>query len=103
MSPIRARDKDQVAPATERGLVMLDFYQATCAPCRALKPRLQHFARRHRDRIAVYRIDIDENPDIPDQYGVMSVPTLILLRDTAEVARLDGLVHEEDIEALLGS
>jgi thioredoxin len=103
MSPIPELDADQVAPATQRGLVLLDFYQATCAPCRALEPRLERFARRHRDQIAVYRIDIDDNPDTPRQHGVMSIPTLILFRDGTEVARLDGLIHEEDIEALLGS
>ena len=99
MSPIRELDKGQVAPAIKRGLVVLDFYQATCAPCRALEPRLERFAHQHRDRIAVYRIDIDHSPDMPRQYGVMSIP--IVFRDGAEVARLDGLIRDEDLEALL--
>ncbi len=101
MSPIGELDADRVAPAIQQGLVLLDFYQATCAPCRALEPRLERFARQHRDQIEVYRIDIDHNPESPREHAVMSIPTLILLRDGTEIARLDGLIRDEDLEALL--
>lgn len=94
---------EQVAPALAGDLVLLDFYQASCAPCRTLEPRLEAFARRHGERLRVYRIDLDHNETTPAEFGVTSLPTLLLLRDGREVARLDGLIRDEDLEALLES
>jgi len=94
---------EQVAPALADDLVLLDFYQATCPPCRMLEPRLEAFARRHRERLRVYRIDLDHNETTPAEFAVMSLPTLLLLRDGREVARLDGLISDENLEALLES
>lgn len=92
---------EQLDSATTSGVVLLDFWQQTCPPCRALEPRLEAFARRHRDQLAAYRIDIDTDQQTPRRFGVMSIPTLIMLRDGREVARLDGLIREPDPEAAL--
>lgn len=70
-------------------------------PCRTLEPRLEAFAARHRDRVAVYRVDLDHNVDTPRDYGVAALPTVVLLCDGRELARLDGLIRDEDLEALL--
>lgn len=92
---------EQVAEAVADGLVLLDFYQETCAPCHALEPRLEAFARRHRGELDAYRIDIDTNMETARQHGVTSIPTVILLRDGREAARLDGLIRAEDLGSAL--
>lgn len=79
---------------TATGLVLLDFWQASCAPCRALQPRLERFAAAHAGHLAGYRIDVDT----VTKYGVMSIPTVLLLRDGHEMARLDGLIRDQDLE-----
>lgn len=56
---------------------------------------------RHEGELRVYQVDIDENAETPRRLGVMSIPTLILFRDGEEVARLDGLILEEDPERAL--
>lgn len=81
--------------------MLLDFYRATCPPCRMLEPRLEAFAARHREFLRVYRVNLDRNDTTAGEFGVMSLPTLVLLRDGREVARLDGLIREEDLEAML--
>lgn len=86
---------------TANRLVLLDFWQATCAPCRALEPRVERFAADHPGRFTGYRIDVDTDLDTATEYGVMSVPTVLLLRDGREVARLDGLIRAQDLEAAL--
>lgn len=92
----------QVDEAAGRGgLVLLDFWQETCPPCRALEPRLEAFARRHPGAFTGYRIDIDTNQQTPERFGVMSIPTLIWLRNGSEAARLDGLIRDPDLEATL--
>lgn len=85
----------------EQGLVLLDFWQASCAPCRALEPRLDRFASANPGAFEGYRIDVDTQPDIVKRYGVMSIPTIIALRDGRETARLDGLIREPDLAELL--
>lgn len=74
----------------EKGLVLVDFFQAGCPPCRALEPRLEAFAGRHRDGLAVYRVDLDRAPERAGEYQILSLPTLVLLRDGTELDRLDG-------------
>ena len=94
-------DGSQLANAPG-GLVLLDFWQASCAPCRALEPRLERFAEANPGQFTGYRIDVDVDVDIDidtvTRYGVMSIPTIVLLRDGHEVERLDGLIREQDLE-----
>lgn len=81
------------------GPVVLDFYQASCAPCRALEPRLERVAAQYRDAVPVYRVDIDGDLPIAKRFGVTSLPTVLVLQAGREVERLDGLIREADIEA----
>ncbi len=90
-----------VDAAVGDGAVLLDFFQESCPPCHALEPRLEAFARRHRGELEVLQIDIDENEETPKRFGIMSIPTLILFRDGEEVARLDGLITEQELEQAL--
>ncbi|MHA7295200.1 thioredoxin family protein [Arthrobacter sp. HLT1-21] len=89
------------AALTRPGLILLDFWQASCAPCRALEPRLEQFARRHPGEFTGYRIDIDTDLDAATAYDVQSIPTLILFKDGQETGRLDGLIRDTDLEAIL--
>jgi thioredoxin 1 len=83
------------------GLVLLDFWQHSCAPCRALEPRLEHLAQRRAGEFSGYRIDVDTNQTTPAAFQVQSIPTLVLLRDGHEVARLDGLIRDADLDRAL--
>lgn len=92
---------DEVDGALAEGTVLLDFFQDACPPCHALEPRLEEFVRRHRDELRIYQVDIDENSETPRRFGLMSIPTVILFRDGREVARLDGLIREDDLDEAL--
>ena len=81
------------------GPVALDFYQASCPPCRALEPRLEKIAGQYANRLPVYRVDIDRDMPIAERFGVKSIPTILLVRGGTEVARLDGLITDRDITA----
>lgn len=81
------------------GAVALDFYQASCPPCRALEPRLERVAREYEGRLVVYRIDIDRDMPVAERFGVKSIPTIMILRGGREVERLDGLITDRDLHA----
>ena len=80
------------------GPVALDFYQASCPPCKVLEPRLEHWAAQHKDRLPVYRVDIDRDMPVANRFAVQTIPTVLLLLDGKELERLDGLITDEDLE-----
>ncbi len=61
----------------EPGPFALDFYQASCAPCRILAPRLERVAQAYAGQLPVYRVDIDRDLWVAQRFGVMSIPTVI--------------------------
>ena len=84
-----------------RGPVVLDFYQASCAPCRALDPVLRRVALQYTAKVPVYRVDIDRDLDVAKMFNVKSLPTILVMKDGRELIRLDGLIKEQDLRAAL--
>jgi thioredoxin 1 len=102
MSALPLLDRGQLAAAVNRpGVTLLDFWEASCAPCRTLEPRVEAFARRHADEVIGYRIDVATDQDTPAEFDVHSIPTLVFLRHGREVTRLDGLIRDDDLEHAL--
>ncbi len=81
------------------GAIALDFYQASCAPCRALEPRLERVAAQYSGRVSVYRIDIDRDMPVTERLRVASIPTVLVFRDGEQIEWLDGLITETDLRA----
>ena len=81
--------------------VLVDFNAAWCGPCRMLKPILEQVAAERPD-VTVLGVDIDENMDLAEEYGVFSIPCLVLFKDGAEADRSVGLVPRERLLELLG-
>jgi len=81
------------------GSAVLDCYQASCPPCRVLEPRLERVAGEYAGRVPVYRVDIDRDMVVAERFNVMSIPTLLVLRNERVVERLDGLITEADLRA----
>ena len=70
--------------------VLVDFTAAWCPPCKALAPILDELADEYAGSLRVVKVDVDENPSTARRFDVRSMPTLVLLRDGAEVKRLIG-------------
>jgi thioredoxin len=81
------------------GPVALDFFQASCAPCRVLEPLLERVAAQYGDRLPIHRVDIDRDMSLAQRFGVRSIPTVIVFRAGNEIERLDGLIREVDLKA----
>ena len=80
---------------------VVDFYADWCGPCRMLRPTLEQISDERNDVIAA-AVNIDENPELADMFGITSIPCVILFKNGAEADRSIGLVPKESLEALLG-
>ncbi len=62
-------------------LVMVDFYADWCGPCQMMSPVIDEIAEEKKDCIKVGKVNVDENQDLAGEYGVMSIPTIVLIKD----------------------
>ncbi len=83
--------------------VLVDFWAEWCGPCRALGPVLEEIAVHYGEKISVVKVNIDENPQTPSQYGVMSIPTLILVKNGQVAATKMGLLSKSQLSAFIDS
>lgn len=83
--------------------VLVDFWAEWCGPCRALGPILEEVAQSHSTKVKIVKINIDENPQTPTHYGVMSIPTMILFKNGNVEATKVGLLSKSQLVAFLES
>lgn len=96
---IMSADFEEVVLKSEKP-VLVDFNATWCGPCRMLKPILEEIAEERED-VTIVGVDIDQNMDMAEEYGVFSIPCLILFKDGAEADRSVGLVPKEQVLSLL--
>ena len=80
--------------------ILIDFYADWCGPCKMLAPTIEEIAAGAVDFI-VAKINVDEAPAIAERFGVMSIPTLIVLRGGQEIARAVGLRPKDAILSMI--
>lgn len=76
----------------------IDFYADWCGPCVVMKPVIEELEKELTGDIEIKKIDVDQNQEEASKYGVMSIPTYLILKDGKEVDRLVGVTSKEVIK-----
>jgi len=87
--------------------VLLDMWAPWCGPCKTIAPALEQLASEMAGRLRVAKLNVDDNPVTANRFGVSSIPTLLVLKDGAEVDRIVGALPKAEIlrrlDQMLGS
>jgi len=85
----------------QTGVTLMDFNAPWCAPCRSQEPILESLAEKFQGKATVASMNVDENRDIAMNLGIMSIPTLVIFKNSREVQRYVGLQPEVTLSEAL--
>jgi len=81
--------------------VLVDFWAAWCGPCRMVAPLVEELAGEYESKVTMVKLNVDENPQIASQYGIMSIPTLLIFKDGAPVSNIVGFRPKAELQRSL--
>ncbi len=81
--------------------VLVDFWATWCGPCRMLAPVLEQLAEEYAETAVIGKINVDEEPELANRFGITSIPTILLFKDGQVSATSVGYRPKEQLEALL--
>ncbi len=77
--------------------VLVDFWAEWCGPCKMTGPIIDELSQELSEKVKIVKVDVDQAQNIASEYGIMSIPTMVLFKDSKEVARLSGAMPKEPI------
>ncbi len=102
MSVIKITSENFEALSSSERPLLVDFYADWCGPCRMMGPTIDEIAK-ERDDIAVGKVNVDTERELATRFGIVSIPTLVVLKDGKTVAKSTGLKPKDAILAMLNS
>ena len=99
---VKVDDKNYKGVVIEAKIPFLvDFWAPWCAPCRAIAPAVEELATEYAGRIGFAKVNVDENPKVATEYGIRSIPTLLIFKDGKPVTQLVGLRPKAELKKQL--
>jgi len=83
--------------------VLLDFWAEWCGPCKMIAPLLDQAAAEYADKLSIVKLNIDENPNTPQKFGIRSIPTLMLFKGGTVAAQKLGAMSKSQLTEFLDS
>ena len=93
-------NQENFEEVTREGIVLIDFFATWCGPCKMLAPLIDQLAEENPDK-KICKIDVDKNPALAERFGVMSIPTLILMKNGTPVEKAGGARSKKALEEFL--
>ena len=81
--------------------VLIDFWAEWCGPCRALTPTVEALAKDYAGKLAVYKMNVDENQTTPIHFGIRSIPTLLLFKGGQKIDQVIGAIPRSALEEMV--
>jgi len=100
--PVHVNDKNFASEVINSDIpVLVDFWATWCGPCRSISPIVEELAKEFSGRVKVTKINVDESPATPSQYGVRGIPTLILFKGGKILDQIVGAVPKARLKAMI--
>lgn len=100
---VKKISENEFAEVKEQSVALVDFSATWCGPCKMLAPVLEDVSEQMKDKVAFYNIDVDENPDLAGQFGIASIPALVLLKNGEKAAMQVGFTPKDGIVSFINS
>ena len=81
--------------------VVLDFWAEWCPPCRALAPTFEELAERYKGQVKFVKLNVDENQQVPQRFGIKGIPTLVFFDGGSEAERIVGAAGKESLARIV--
>ena len=81
--------------------VLVDFWATWCAPCLMIAPSLENIAQAYKGKMEIKKLNVDENPQTPARYGIMSIPTLLLFKQGELMETIIGALPQDKIVEII--
>lgn len=81
--------------------ILVDFWASWCGPCKMVGPVIESLAEEYEGKIAICKLNVDENPDIATQYKIMSIPTVMIMKNGEVVDKAVGVRTKEEYQNMI--
>ena len=99
--PLNLDDSSFFQTISKFPLLLVDFWAPWCGPCRMMSPLIDQIGKEYMGKLVVVKVNVDENPTISRQFGISSIPTLILFKKGQAVNKIIGSVSKNKIDEMV--
>ena len=97
ITEIHSQEEFNTEIASHKGYSLIDFWATWCGPCRAMMPVVAKIADENEGKIKVCKVNVDEEPDLAEKFGVMSIPTFVAIKNGEVLGTSIGVQDEEEL------